>query len=45
MEQRMIKIDKERYERLVLKAKIADDAIVQLHLSLEDLKRGRVSKF
>ena len=45
MEQGMIKIDKEKYERLVLKAKIADDAIVQLHLSLEDLKKGRVNQF
>ena len=45
MEQRMIKIDKEKYERLVIKAKIADDAIVQLHLSLEDLKRGKISRF
>ncbi len=45
MEQKMITIEKERYERLVRKAKIADDAIVQLHLSLEDLKKGRVSKF
>ena len=41
----MIRINKEKYERLVLKAKIADDAIVQLHLSLEDLKRGKVSRF
>ena len=45
MEQKMITIEKERYERLVRKPKIADDAIVQLHLSLEDLKKGRVSKF
>ena len=45
MEQGMIKIDKEKYEKLVLKAKIADDAIVQLHLSLEDLRKGKVSKF
>ena len=41
----MIKIEKGKYERLVIKAKIADDAIVQLHLSLEDLKKGRISKF
>lgn len=45
MEQKMITIEKEKYERLVRKAKIADDAIVQLHLSLEDLKKGKVSKF
>jgi len=41
----MIRIDKEKYEKLILKAKIADDALVQLHLSLEDLRKGRVSKF
>ena len=45
MEQKMIRIDKEKYEKLILKAKIADDALVQLHLSLEDLRKGRVSKF
>jgi len=28
MEQGMIRINKEKYERLVIKAKIADDAIV-----------------
>ena len=41
----MITIEREKYERLVRKAKIADDALVQLHLSLEDLRKGRVSKF
>ena len=41
----MITIKREKYERLVRKAKIADDALIQLHLSLEDLKKGRVSKF
>jgi len=41
----MITIEREKYGKLVRKAKIADDAIVQLHLSLEDLKKGKVSKF
>ena len=45
MEQEMIRIRKDTYEKLVRKAKIADDAIVQLNLSLEDLRKGRVSKF
>ena len=34
----------EEYERLKKKAEIADDAIVQLKLSLADIKHGRVSK-
>lgn len=35
----------EEYEVLKKKAKIADDAIIQLKLSFEDLKHGRISKF
>ena len=35
----------EEYEILKKKAKIADDALVQLKLSFEDLKHGRVSRF
>jgi len=45
MEQGFISISKEEYDILKKKAEIADDAIVQLKLSLEDLRHGRVSKF
>ncbi len=40
-----ITITKEEYNALKKKAEIADDAIVQLSLSLKDLRLGRVSKF
>lgn len=40
-----ITITKIEYERLKKKAEIADDALIQLKLSLEDLRHGRVSKF
>jgi len=40
-----ITITKEEYNTLKKKAKIADDAIVHLNLSLEDLRLGRVSEF
>ena len=40
-----ITIPKEEYKQLKKKAEIADDAIVQLKLSLEDMKYKRVSKF
>jgi len=40
-----VTITKEEYQLLKKKAKIADDAIVQLNLSLDDLRHGRVSKF
>jgi hypothetical protein len=43
--QETITISKAEYERLKKKAEIADDAVVQLKLSLEDLRHGRVSKF
>lgn len=45
IKQEFIKIPKEEYVRLKNKAKIADDALIQLKLSLEDLRHGRVSKF
>jgi len=45
MEQETITISKEEYEKLKKKAEIADDAVVQLKLSLEALKQGRVKKF
>jgi hypothetical protein len=40
-----VSVPKVEYEMLVEKAKIADDAIVQLRMSLEDLRLGRVSRF
>lgn len=45
MDQETITITKEEFEKLKKKSEIADDAIVQLKLSLEDMKSGRVSKF
>ncbi|MEK6934907.1 MAG: hypothetical protein AABW46_03440 [Nanoarchaeota archaeon] len=45
MRQETITIPKEEYEKLKMKAEIADDAILQLKLSLKDLKYGRVSEF
>ena len=45
MEQKLVAIPQEELLRLRKKAEIADDAIVQLQLSLEDLKNGRVKKF
>lgn len=41
----MVSITKEEYTSLQKKAKIADDAIIQLKLSLEDMRHGRISKF
>lgn len=38
-------IPTDEYERLKKKAKIADDTLVQLKLSLDDLRHGRVHKF
>ena len=40
-----VTIKKEEYEKLKKKADIADDALVQLKLSFEDLRHKRVSKF
>ena len=45
MRQETIVIPKAEYEKLKEKARIADDALVQLKLSLEDLRHGRVSEF
>tara|TARA_Y100000034_G_C6901653_1_gene417190 strand:- start:3672 stop:3821 length:150 start_codon:yes stop_codon:yes gene_type:complete len=45
MNQETITISKEDFEKLKKKSEIADDALVQLKLSLEDLKNGRISKF
>ncbi len=41
----IVTIERETYDLLLKKAKIVDDAIVQLKLSLEDIRHGRVSKF
>ncbi len=45
MMQDTIIITREEYYKLKLKAEIADDAMIQLKLSLEDLRHRRVSKF
>ena len=45
MEQKFISIPLIQYELLKKKAELADDAIIQLELSLEDMKHKRVSKF
>ena len=45
MNQRLVTISKEEYDVLKKKAVIVDDALLQLKLSLEDLRHGRVSKF
>jgi hypothetical protein len=42
---RTITIPKEEYKRLKQKEELLDDALLQLHLSLEDLRHGRVGKF
>ncbi|MFB6246798.1 MAG: hypothetical protein ABEI74_04375 [Candidatus Pacearchaeota archaeon] len=40
-----VEVPKEEYEQMKRKSKIADDAIVQLQLSLEDLKNKKVERF
>ena len=45
MRQETITIPKIEYDKLKKKAEIADDALIQLKLSLEDLRHGRVKKF
>ena len=40
-----VSIPRIEYELLKKKAQIADDAIVQLNLSLEDLRAGKVCRF
>ena len=42
---RFITITIEEYDNLKIKEKIANDALTQLKLSLEDLRRGKVSRF
>tara|TARA_Y100000310_G_C20446272_1_gene698556 strand:- start:437 stop:595 length:159 start_codon:yes stop_codon:yes gene_type:complete len=43
--QDQVTISRGELEKLRMKAEIADDALVQLKLSLEDMRKGRVSKF
>lgn len=45
METQTITIPEREYTLLKRKAEIADDALVQLRLSLEDLRKGKASKF
>ena len=45
MKQEMISISKEEYGRLKKKAELADDTLLQLKMSFEDLKKGRVKEF
>ena len=42
---RFITITIEEYDRLKMKEEIANDALTQLKLSLEDLRKGKVSRF
>ena len=41
----MVTIPEEEYTLLKKKAKIADDALVQLKLSFQDMSHGRVHPF
>ena len=43
--QKMIQVSEQEYQKLKMKAEIADDALVQLKMSLEDLRHGRVMEF
>ncbi|MEK6817431.1 MAG: hypothetical protein AABX80_01390 [Nanoarchaeota archaeon] len=45
MKQELITLSKEEYDKLKKKAEIADDAVVQLGLSLGALKSGKVKKY
>ena len=40
-----VTISREKYEKLRIKAELADDALLQLKMGLEDLRHGRVKKF
>ena len=42
---RFITITIKEYDRLKMKEEIANDALTQLKLSLEDLRKGKVSRF
>lgn len=39
-----VTIPKEEYKRLKKKEEIADDAIIQLNLSLDDMKNNRIKR-
>ena len=41
----LVTISKVEFEKLKKKAEIADDALIQLKLSLEDMKNGKISRF
>jgi len=45
MESELITIRKDEYDALLKKAEIADDACVQLKLSFEDMRHGRIHRF
>ena len=45
MKQETITITKKEYEKLKRKEEIADDAIVRLKLSFDDVKKGRINEF
>jgi len=45
MKQETVTISKGEYVRLKKKAELADDALLQIKASFEDLKHGRVSRF
>ena len=45
MKQEMVTIPRQEYKKLKIKAEIADDALIQLDMSLEDLRHGKVSEF
>ena len=40
----LLQIPKEEYDRLKKKAKIADDIIYQLEMSLKDAEEGRIRR-
>ena len=42
---RTVTISREEYERLKKKEKFADNVFVQLKLSLDDIRHGRVHEF
>ncbi len=44
MKQETVTISKEKYEKLKKKAELADDALLQIKASFEDLKHGRVHR-
>jgi len=41
----LITIPQKKYEELKMKADLLDDALVQMKFGLEDLRKGRISKF